>query len=318
MASRVMGMGIVSLLCVTTATAYTETAAAAGGSDRAEAVASETGSWLQGGWWIMPLGLIVLILFASSRAARLTRLPRQPWHFRPGMGYSFVLLAIFAGAVGAQVALYFTGPASDVPSDMLRTLTIVQIVSLACQGAVVFAMPGWWMRRAPGQEDTRPGFAFSAGFGVLGLVIFWPMVQATMLGGVMVRTWLTGEAPDAFAHDTLILMDDVGSSVWSWVLTALLILAVPVVEEAIYRGLLQESLRRHRSLTNGSPWMAVVITSVIFSLMHGGVTSLEGLVSIFILSLGLGWAFVRTGRLITPIIMHAGFNALNLLLASFQ
>ena len=311
-------MGSVSLLCVTTATAYTETAAAAGGDDRAEAVASETGSWLQGGWWIMPLGLIVLILFASSRAARLKKLPRQPWNFRPGMGYTFVLLAVFAGAVGAQIALYFTGPSSQVPAEQLRTLTIIHLVSLACQGAVLLAMPGWWVRRAPGQEDTRPGFVSSAGFGLLALAIFWPIMQATMLIGVMLRTWLTGQPPDVFAHETLVLMDEAGSTGWSWALTAIVILAVPVVEETIYRGLLQESLRRHRSLTNGSSWLAIVISSFIFMLMHWDATTLEGLASLFVLSLGFGWAFARTGRLITPIIMHAGFNALNLLLASFQ
>jgi membrane protease YdiL (CAAX protease family) len=35
-----------------------------------------------------------------------------------------------------------------------------------------------------------------------------------------------------------------------------------------------------------------------------------------VLSLGLGWSFARTGRVISAIVMHAGFNAGNLLLAA--
>ncbi|MDG1899235.1 MAG: CPBP family intramembrane metalloprotease [Phycisphaerales bacterium] len=307
-------MGIVPLVCTTSATAYNEIAETA--SSPAPDSAGPA-SWLQGGWWMIPIGAILLVLFCASRSSRLTRLPRQPWNFRPGVGYSFVLLSIIVGAIGAQIALAFTGQPSEESTDAIRILTIVTMVSLSCQGAVLLCMPGWWSRRAPGQEDTRPGFGFCAVFGLFALAIFWPIVQSILLVSSMIRTSITGEPPSEIAHDTLLMLSDSDASGWRWALVAMIILMVPVVEETIYRGLLQESLRRHRTLTNGSSWLAITIASVIFTVMHGGVTSIEGLVSLFVLSLGLGWAFARTGRLITPIVMHAGFNAWNILLASF-
>jgi hypothetical protein len=184
-------------------------------------------------------------------------------------------------------------------------------------GAVLLAMPGWW-RRPPGQEDTRPGWWSSARTGLFTLVVFFPMVQSILLGGIMLRVWFTGEAPPDFAHKTLVMLDSASADGWRWGLMALIVFVVPVVEETIYRGLLQESLRRHRTLTNGSVWMSIVITSVLFALMHGAVATVEGLVSLFVLSLGLGWVHARTGRLIAPIMMHAGYNAANLLLASLS
>ncbi len=266
---------------------------------------------------MIPIGAILLIVFCASRGSRLTRLPRQPWNFRPGVGYSFVFLAIIAGAIGSQIALGFTGKPSAESPDSIRILSIVTMVSLFCQGVVLLSMPGWWSRRAPGQEDTRPGFGFSALFGLFALAIFWPIVQSILLVCSIIRTSITGEPPAEIAHDTLQMITDSEASAWRWCLVGMIILIVPVVEETIYRGLLQESLRRHRTLTNGSSWLAITIASVLFTIMHGGVTSIEGLVSLFVLSLGLGWAFARTGRLITPIVMHAGFNAWNILLAAF-
>ncbi len=300
------------MVCCSTATAYTETPASA-----LATVESPDTDWLQGGWWIMPLGLIAGFLFWSSRGARLARLPRFPWTFSPGMGYTFVLLALVAGAVAAQIVLAVNGSEPRGPDQELRDLTILQLVSLSAMGAVLLAMPGWW-RRPPGQEDTRPGRLSSARSGLLTLVVFFPIVQSILLGGIMLRVWFTGSPPPDFAHQTLVMLDSASSDGWRWGIMALIVFVVPVVEETIYRGLLQESLRRHRTLTNGSVWMSIVITSVLFALMHGGVATVEGLVSLFVLSLGLGWVHARTGRLIAPIMMHAGYNATNLLLASLS
>ena len=305
-------MSLLAMVCCSTATAYTESPPPVRSS--AESVATD---WLQGGWWIMPLGLVAALLFWSSRGARLGRLPRFPWTFSPGTGYTFVLLTLIAGAVAAQIVLAVAGTDPESPEQSVRALTILQLVSLSAMGAVLLAMPGWW-RRPPGQEDTRPSFLVSAGVGFVTLVIFFPMVQSILLGGTMLRVWFTGEPPPDFAHRTLVLLDGAGDDGWRWGLMALIVFAVPVVEETIYRGLLQESLRRHRTLTNGSAWMSIVITSVLFALMHGGVATTEGLVSLFVLSLGLGWVHARTGRLIAPVIMHAGYNAVNLLLASLS
>jgi ABC-2 type transport system permease protein len=62
-------------------------------------------------------------------------------------------------------------------------------------------------------------------------------------------------------------------------------------------------------------WPAIVATSAIFALMHGGIAQPHAIPALFTLSLALGWVYERTGRLTAPIVMHALFNAANLGLA---
>ena len=90
------------------------------------------------------------------------------------------------------------------------------------------------------------------------------------------------------------------------------ILLPAIVEEVLYRGLLQESIRRARLFRGASPWVSIVATSVVFTAAHIGVLDLHGLVGLFVLSLGLGWAYARTGRLTACITMHMVFNAGNI------
>ena len=55
------------------------------------------------------------------------------------------------------------------------------------------------------------------------------------------------------------------------------------------------------------PWPAVILTSVIFAAVHN---PWPIKLPIFVLSLGLGYAYERTGNLWLPICMHAMFNGM--------
>ena len=93
-------------------------------------------------------------------------------------------------------------------------------------------------------------------------------------------------------------------------LAAALVLAAPIIEEVMYRGLLQQvivsvGIRR---------WPAIIITSVFFALMHIDAAQPHAVLALFVLSLGFGLVYERTGRLLAPIVMHALFNAANLAL----
>ncbi|MCI0499277.1 MAG: CPBP family intramembrane metalloprotease [Planctomycetales bacterium] len=78
---------------------------------------------------------------------------------------------------------------------------------------------------------------------------------------------------------------------------------VPVFEEMLFRGFLQTSLR---SLT-GHPWQAIVITSLLFSILHPP----THMAALFMLSCGLGYGYERGGSLFRPILMHIFFNGMS-------
>ncbi len=80
------------------------------------------------------------------------------------------------------------------------------------------------------------------------------------------------------------------------------VLIAPIIEELLFRGLLQSTLR---SLGYG-PWLSIAIGSVFFILFHAAPSHWPAL---FVLSMSLGYSYERSGSLLRPIFIHAIFNA---------
>jgi len=87
-------------------------------------------------------------------------------------------------------------------------------------------------------------------------------------------------------------------------LVSLFMLAIlpALFEETLFRGGVQNLLSRWIKM----PVLAIVITSIVFSLVHG---SYLGFLSRFVLGFILGWMYHRTGNLWLSIIGHACNNA---------
>ena len=116
---------------------------------------------------------------------------------------------------------------------------------------------------------------------------------------------------DVIAHDTLAQLAESPAGLWLVVMSIQVVFIAPLLEEVLYRGILQRTLT---SLDLGR-WTGIVITSTVFVMMHVGAARWHALPALFLLSLGFGWVYERTGRLAAPIAMHVMFNALNLALA---
>ena len=88
---------------------------------------------------------------------------------------------------------------------------------------------------------------------------------------------------------------------WSWLwLGALAVLAAPLFEEFIFRGLIQGGLRRSLPA-----WPAIVISAAIFAIVHPPASMLP----VFVLGLCAGWAHERGGSLLVPMLVHGIYNA---------
>lgn len=89
---------------------------------------------------------------------------------------------------------------------------------------------------------------------------------------------------------------------------------VPVVEEFLFRALLQSWLKE--KLPNRI-W-AVMVTSLIFAFFHfsssQGISNIELLFSLFILSCFLGFIYEKQQSLWAPIGLHAFFNTMSILM----
>lgn len=84
----------------------------------------------------------------------------------------------------------------------------------------------------------------------------------------------------------------------------LLVIAAPVVEELLFRGIIQSRLEGAMPT-----WAAVVIQAALFGLIHGQPIQMG---YAFVLGLAFGWMRHRSGSILPTVAAHVVFNGLNI------
>lgn len=177
-----------------------------------------------------------------------------------------LLLKDAAGATLAHVAIAF-GSAGAL------TYVLVRLVYWRSKTAGV-------PRIGPGRQAWRRGAAaallaalFGIGYLAIAHTCGWSAARAPLSAGA---GW---------------------DGVW---LAGLTLLAAPLCEEFIFRGLIQGGLRRSLPA-----WQAIGIGAAIFAIVHPPVSMLP----VFVLGLCAGAAYERSRSLLAPMLAHAGYNA---------
>jgi membrane protease YdiL (CAAX protease family) len=102
---------------------------------------------------------------------------------------------------------------------------------------------------------------------------------------------------------------------WQFLILTFIVIAVivPVLEEMLFRGLFQTVIRSLLETRNSklegryNAWIAIFITSGLFSIVHGNVPHWPAL---FILGVCMGYSYEKSGSLFRPIFIHAFFNSI--------
>ena len=218
-------------------------------------------------------------------------------------------------ALSAGVLMSLSSDRTE-PGDALRSMALVGVGAhlIGILGAVVLV-------RGLARRVRRSPFVahpVDALVGVGGLLLAFPVLYVVGAAAHAVASRVAAArgipAPDTLGHSTLRALTESDPSVWVWVVIADVALLAPVFEEIVYRGFLQTGLVRLLR----SPMAGIVLTSAIFALMHAGAVPSYALATLFVLSIGFGIVYERTGRIGAPIAMHAAFNGLNLLIAMQQ
>ena len=262
-------------------------------------------------FWTYVVGTIVALIcafaFDLARPGSLARagsrgvanIPAYIWFI-----CAFVCLASMMLGTTAAVSLPlgFTKPYTDI-----RELALMSLFGFGFGLIVAIGLARLLAIAEPNSGFTLDSRSFVQG--VLGTLLVFPIVGLVGILGALIHTRL-GYSVNPISHQTLQVFHDNPNNVWAWVMIATAVLIVPILEEIIYRGMLQSMFLR----VFNAPWIAILLTSIPFALMHSiGGTGMPwyAILSLFTFSIGLGIAFERTKRIGVPIIMHALFNAAN-------
>ncbi|CAN5747741.1 hypothetical protein BH09VER1_BH09VER1_11630 [soil metagenome] len=85
------------------------------------------------------------------------------------------------------------------------------------------------------------------------------------------------------------------------------VIVAPISEEIIFRGYVYGVVRHY-----AGRWCGLLFSAVFFAAIHGHVPSL---IPLFLLAVCLQLAYEYSGSLWTTMLMHAGFNSLNIIVA---
>lgn len=189
-------------------------------------------------------------------------------------------IAIVSGAVIAYVV-----------TALVTTILTDSPVAGNAVAAIVAASAYWLLRKAdwplPGTVEVASG----AFWGLAGaaLVSCWLLAQV----GVV---WLSGHVSSpGFERNQQVLAS---TPLWLLVITAVIL--TPIGEEALLRGVIYSRLRKHLPF-----WAAVMISSLLFALVHGNLFQIVATVPLGIL---LAVLVEASGRLALAVSGHVVFN----------
>lgn len=231
----------------------------------------------------------------------------SPDKFFSSIRVIFLWLFVYvASSIAASVAIVATGHSGDLVEQ-------VPVWALAVSMIVMWSVYIVALPRLLPFEEGHPIRTFRGWFTWRDVIVGIPLGIFGQLVLVNLVNWpLSQLFPDTFSFDDVSqrAKDIVSTAPGAWIIILVLIVVIgaPIVEEIVYRGCLQTNLTTTAGATTG-----IVLTSVIFALIHMSPVELPGLFAFAVL---LGIARHKTGTLGVPIVTHFAFNATGLLLVS--
>ena len=121
----------------------------------------------------------------------------------------------------------------------------------------------------------------------------------------VLNSWFAGQDAETVRRSVHDALSKPGPARLALILN--LVVAVPLFEEVVFRGLLQQGVKAQLALVapaRTARMLSVGLASVAFTALHEPPTFFP----VFVLSLLLGAAYEKSGRLLVPVALHAAHN----------
>lgn len=179
--------------------------------------------------------------------------------------------------------------------SFLTVVEVIVVVFILAAAKKYFegGLSGFGLRRREIFRDAATAAAY--------FFAVWPLVLAALYLVVIIGTIIEGPGFQMQQNEGLVVI--LTNKQWGLRILMIFFAAIltPVFEELIFRGLLQSYLRN----AGFSPWRAIFIASIIFSMLHPWMH----LPAILILAICMGYAYEKSGSLLRSIFIHIFFNS---------
>jgi membrane protease YdiL (CAAX protease family) len=159
---------------------------------------------------------------------------------------------------------------------------------------------------------------------VINLLTAWPLITVMFVLTIRLGELTVGPDFKMPEHESLEQLTKYPQLPLKIMIICSAVIVAPLFEEMLFRGLIQTMLRGFisrlpvcRDLPNESlkAWLAIVITSAMFAIIHASPAHWPAL---FMLSICLGYSYEKSGSLLRPIFIHLLFNAMSVIAALYS
>jgi membrane protease YdiL (CAAX protease family) len=263
---------------------------------------------------LLILGVFAILLLIMGWHREFFVLPQKEWKVPIGIFhlvlafflYFLITLSLTTVVVkffGKEIKNNFVG-ASTWLNFIVSSLTLLSLITyLRSINAPV--RKGIWHR-----QTDEPCIKEDFWYALYAWVLAFPLVMflSQTLEQLLLKIFQITQLPDQAAVKFLKATFD-NPSYFTLAVLAIVVLA-PLIEEILFRGLLQTYIRQHI----GSK-QAIVVSAMCFSLFHytagQGLGNVSIIISLFILALFLGFIYEKRGSLFAPIFLHSLFNTVS-------
>ena len=192
----------------------------------------------------------------------------------------FLGIQILGGAIINAVWPLVTGSPDKTPTLLITTTVVVSVI------VIMVFLWARWTEVSPKWLRTRPW-----------TVLTWSVVAA--LGLIIPSLWIQEQMPE-LPNLVESEFDMILGNRWGYVTIGLL---APLSEEIVMRGGILKELLKSTKL---SPWGAIAISALFFSLIHMNPAQMP---YAFVIGLLLGWMYWRTGSILPCMAYHWANNS---------
>ncbi len=170
-----------------------------------------------------------------------------------------------------------------------RLTGAAMLVAFSIAGGLTYLLMRWVYARAKTEDVPR---VFGArGRPLLGIV--GGLITGLLAAGYLYVIDTTGLLQEA-TRDRGVFIEP------GWWVLPLALIAAPLFEEFIFRGLIFGGLRRSFGV-----WPAALASAAVFAIVHPAIS----MVPVFLMGVGAALVYERTRRLLAPMLLHAVYNA---------
>jgi len=251
----------------------------------------------------------------------------------------FIPLVIWFGAVSLVISISheLVGDLQDWQIDFLDNL-ILCIGGLTTTAVIIFLARAHFDRRLKGfgLNIKKLHKDFLAAF--VNLLTIWPLLMVAITLTISFGKLIWGPEYQIQQHQELELITQYSQLPLRILIVVVAIVIAPVLEEMLFRGLVQTIIRSFFEIRNGvrpvrneppestatpsvpsrneavrtsnGAWLAILISSGLFAIVHANPGHWPAL---FVLGGCLGYAYEKSGSLFRPIFIHSLFNAASII-----